>query len=89
VAAGLVVVGTLTGGTGEILVEGETGLTFPAEDATILAAQIDRLHRNPALRRQLAEAGRRRVETQFDIGRMIATIEEELIHLQRNRSATV
>ena len=88
-AAGLVVVGTLTGGTGEILVEGETGLTFPAEDTTTLAAQIDRLRRNPPLRWRLAKAGRQKVETEFDISRMIATIEEELIHLQRNRSATV
>ena len=32
-AAGLAVVGTTTGGTGEILVEGETGLTFAAGDA--------------------------------------------------------
>lgn len=77
-AAGLVVIGTLTGGTGEILVEGETGLTFPPEDANTLAAQIHRLSRDPALVIRLAEVAQKRVETQFDISRMIAEIEEEL-----------
>ena len=39
-ASGLVVVGTTTGGTKEILRDGETGLTFAPEDADGLAEQV-------------------------------------------------
>src|SRR5712691_1679166 len=53
-AAGLVVLGTLTGGTGEILVEGETGLTFTAGDSAGLADQIQRLLDDPQRRHRLA-----------------------------------
>jgi glycogen(starch) synthase len=80
-AAGLVVIGTLTGGTGEILIEGETGLTFPPEDADVLAAQMARLHDDPTLLRELAQQARQRVQTQFDIRRMIDEIEEELVDI--------
>jgi glycogen synthase len=82
-AAGLVVIGTLTGGTGEILVEGETGLTFPPEDPTKLAAQIRRLRDNPELLQQLSQTARRRVREQFDTSRMIAEIEEELTAISK------
>jgi glycogen synthase len=83
-AAGLVVIGTLTGGTGEILVEGETGLTFPPEDATKLAAQMRRLRDEPELVQQLSQTARQRVKEQFDISRMIAEIEEELTAIAKN-----
>lgn len=46
-ATGLPVIGALTGGTGEILVEGETGLTFAAGDSEGLARQIRRLAEEP------------------------------------------
>ena len=77
-AAGLVVIGTLTGGSGELLVEGETGLTFAPEDAAGLAQQIVRLRDEPELRIQLAQTGRDRVLAQFDIERMIDEIEAYL-----------
>jgi len=44
-AAGLVLVATLTGGTKEILVDGENGLAFQPEDALGLAAQLRRWQR--------------------------------------------
>lgn len=77
-AAGLVVVGTTTGGTGEILYEEETGLTFPAGHAEHLAAQIRRLAGDPALRRRLSETGRRIVRQQYTLGRMVDELEAEL-----------
>lgn len=77
-AAGLAVIGTTTGGTGEILVEGETGLTYPAGDPVQLAAQIRRLASDPALRRRLGESGCRIVRQYYTLGRMVEELEAEL-----------
>jgi glycosyltransferase involved in cell wall biosynthesis len=77
-ASGLVVVGTLTGGTGELLVEGETGLTFPKEGPEELARQIVRLQEDPRLLRQLSKRGRKEVKERFDIRRTVSEIEQHL-----------
>jgi glycosyltransferase involved in cell wall biosynthesis len=76
--SGLVVVGTTTGGTKELLVEGETGLTFPPEDAAGLARQLTRLAGDAELCRRLAEAGRQSVLAKFTLTRMITEIEDYL-----------
>jgi glycosyltransferase involved in cell wall biosynthesis len=57
-AAGLVVIGTATGGSGEILADDINGLVFPKEDAPALAECIVRLARDPELYRRLSVAGR-------------------------------
>ena len=44
----------------EAVLGGETGLVFPPGDAPALAAALDRLLSDPALRRQMGEAARRR-----------------------------
>jgi glycogen synthase len=77
-ACGLVVVGTTTGGTCELLLDGENGLTFPPEDDQVLAAQLTRLALDPELRRRLAEAGRRTVLEKFTVDRMVDEIEHYL-----------
>ncbi len=77
-AAGLIVVGTLTGGTGELLVEGETGLTFEPEDALTLAQRILELRGAPELCAKLAKNARDKVVRQFDLRRMIDEIETYL-----------
>ena len=77
-AAGLVVIGTLTGGTGELLIEGETGLTFAPEDADALACRIEQLRNNPTLRARLAQKARGIVVQSFDIRRMVDEIESVL-----------
>lgn len=78
-AAGLVVVGTTTGGTKEILKEGETGLTFAPEDAVGLAGQIARLIKDPDLCCRLAENGRQTVLQDFTLDKMVQEIEEYLV----------
>lgn len=78
-ASGLVVVGTTTGGTREILKEGITGLTFAPEDADALAEQITRLLRDPELRWRLAQAGRQNVMENFTLDRMVREIEDFLL----------
>jgi glycosyltransferase involved in cell wall biosynthesis len=78
-AAGLVVVGTTTGGTGEILRNGETGLTFAPEDADGLAEQVTRLLIDPDLRCRLAQAGRHTVLENFTLDKMVNEIEAYLV----------
>lgn len=85
-ASGLVVVGTLTGGTPEILEEGQTGLTFDPEDAQQLAEQLLRLAQDPGLMKALARKGRQVVEERFDLRRMIDEIEEHLSAAATGRS---
>jgi glycosyltransferase involved in cell wall biosynthesis len=78
-ASGLIVIGTLTGGTGELLVEGETGLTFMPEDANGLAEQITNLFNDPELRIRLAQLGRAKVLREFDFNSMIDDLEQYLL----------
>jgi len=77
-ASGLVVVGTTTGGTKEILRHGETGLTFAPGDAEGLAEQVARLMTDPDLRFRLAHAGRQTVLKDFTLDRMVTEIEAYL-----------
>jgi glycosyltransferase involved in cell wall biosynthesis len=77
-ASGMTVVGTTTGGTGEILEEGRTGLTFPAGDAGQLARQLGRLIHSPELGARLGQAGREVVSRHFTLDRMVDEIEAYL-----------
>lgn len=74
-AAGLVVVAALTGGTSEIVRENETGLTFPSGDSSALAKQIQCLYDDAALRYRIAQAGQALVCEQFSLSRMVDNLE--------------
>jgi len=74
-AVGLVVVGTATGGTKEVLVDGQTGLVFPAGNATALANALERLRSDLALRRRLAEQGCKVVCSEFSHAKMVDRFE--------------
>jgi glycogen(starch) synthase len=78
-ASGLVVIGTTTGGTKEILRDGETGLTFAPEDAHGLAEQVFRLSVDPDLCCRLAQAGRQTVLENFTLDKMVEEIEAYLV----------
>lgn len=80
-ACGMVVVGTTTGGTQELLIEGQTGLTFPPGDARALASQLARLASEPELRARLVEAGYQAVMENFTIQKTIHRIETYLDRL--------
>jgi glycogen synthase len=80
-ALGLVVIGTPTGGTSEILEEGVNGLTFPAEDAETLALQIIKLADNPELRDRLAATAQQDVVTNYGIKQMVDHIEAYLLEI--------
>jgi glycosyltransferase involved in cell wall biosynthesis len=63
-ASGLAVVGTTGSGVEEAVIEGETGLLVPQNDANALADAITRLLLDDALRAQMGAAGRAYAQTQ-------------------------
>jgi glycosyltransferase involved in cell wall biosynthesis len=63
--AGLPVVATRIAGSSEAVIEGETGLLVPSEDAPALAHAITRLARDATARERLGRAGRARVESTY------------------------
>lgn len=67
-AVGTPVVGTTIGGTGEVLIEGETGLTFIPGNSRDLARQLKRLLGDEELRARLVRNARKLVEERYAIG---------------------
>lgn len=67
-AVGVPTVATRVGGVGELIVEGETGLTVPAADEDGLAAAASGLLLDHARRRAMGEAARRHVAAHFALG---------------------
>jgi len=77
-AAGLVLIGTLTGGTKEILLDEKNGLAFAPEDSHALAAQFQRLAGDAALRQKLSAAGQETAETRFALEQTLGELERFL-----------
>ncbi len=78
-ASGIPVLATSTGGTGEIVRDGETATVFEAEDAAHLAAQYQNLLRHPARASVMASRARRIVEEYLDIEAMVDRVESHLL----------
>lgn len=66
-AAGCCPVASRVGGNPELVSDGTTGLLFEKADAGSLAAALERVLNDAGLRARLAEAARRRIETQFTL----------------------
>jgi len=64
-ASGIPVIASRIGGLPYTVSDGITGLLFEPGDAADLARKIARLLDDPALRRQMGLAGRRRFEDEF------------------------
>jgi 1,4-alpha-glucan branching enzyme len=77
-AMGLLVIGTITGGSGELLQHEHNGLVFPAADVQALADQIARAISVPDLRHRLARQGQEDVKIHFDIQLTVKRIEDYL-----------
>ncbi len=81
-ASGLPVVSTDCGGPATAIVAGETGVLTPVGDADALAQAMQSLWEQPALRRQMGQAGRQRAVERFSIeatGRIFQEKYDELI----------
>lgn len=66
-AAARPIIATETGGTPEVVLNGQTGLLVQPNDSVALAAAIHRVLSDPALARRLGTNGRRFVEQHFDV----------------------
>ena len=75
-ACGLPCIATDVGSVEEILAGGEYGCIVPPGDVAALTAGLERLIRDPALRRRLASAGRRRVCEHYSLRKMLTAYEE-------------
>lgn len=88
-AVGTPVIGTPIGGTGEVLREGDTGLTFAPGNSRELSNQLKRLLADEGLRARLVANARKLVESRYSLGFTVDQIEALLREaVERARSAT-
>ncbi|WP_309643484.1 glycosyltransferase [Phenylobacterium sp.] len=71
-AHGLPVVAAASQGPAALIRDGEDGLLVPVDDAQALAAAVNRMLADPALRAGLARAGAARVEAEFSQAAVVA-----------------
>ncbi|MCL4512189.1 MAG: glycosyltransferase family 4 protein [Bacteroidetes bacterium] len=71
----LPVVASGNAGVLDIVVDGETGILVPPENYQSLAEGISRLARDPRMRREYGDAGRKRVEEFFSIESVVKKLE--------------
>ena len=71
---GLACVSTPVAAIPELIESGVTGLLVPPDDVPVLAAALQKLIADPALRRSLGDAGARRVRARFGHGEGIARL---------------
>jgi len=76
--SGLVVVATRTGGTPEIISDGENGLLFMPNDPVGLAKKISHLVDDPESRNKMGYAGRQTILERFTMTKMMDEIESFL-----------
>ena len=84
-AAGLPILSTTVGGTPEIVAHGETGLLVAPGDVAGLAAALQQLVGDPALRVRLGVAGAARVRRDFAQDVQVGRIEAVLAEVARKR----
>jgi glycosyltransferase involved in cell wall biosynthesis len=90
-ALGLPVAATAVGGNPEVVIDGQTGRLAPAEAPVKLAEAIMQIRRHGEDAQLMGRAGRRRVESCFDIRKMVAEYEglylSEPAHAPASQSA--
>jgi colanic acid/amylovoran biosynthesis glycosyltransferase len=75
-AQGLVVVSTFHSGIAELVEDGKSGVLVPERDVPALADAIERILQHPDAWPEYARAGRRKVEAEFDRGKLNAALLE-------------
>lgn len=80
-AAGLLVITTGVGGASEVVEYGISGLTFPPENAEVLARHLYSLLDYPDQWERMAKAGQERAMRLFDINNSVNLIEEKIDEL--------
>lgn len=82
-SSGLPVVASDLSGIPELVVDGVAGILTPPGDAAAIADALARLAADPDLRAALGEAGRRRIEEEFDVRRSVERLLEHMAAGQR------
>lgn len=70
-AAGKPVVATPVGGVPEVVIQDKTGILVPPGDAAALARALERLRADPALARQLGQAGAAKANAEHSVDAMV------------------
>ena len=81
-ASGLALVSSAVGGAAEVFEDGISGLAFRAGDAKSLAAQLERLWRNPMLLENTSKNGEKRARERFSVQRSAEDLENLLVQLK-------
>jgi glycosyltransferase involved in cell wall biosynthesis len=74
-AAGLPAVSTDVGGVRDVVEDGRTGFLVPPGDVSAVASRLAELAADPLLRRELGEAGRRRVRDRYSVPRLVDDVD--------------
>jgi sugar transferase (PEP-CTERM/EpsH1 system associated) len=84
-ASGVPCIATAVGGNPEVVVDGESGMLFPAEAADCLADRLAVLYRRPELRQKLRRQAMEHVRQYFSLESMVARYEDlyETVALRR------
>jgi glycosyltransferase involved in cell wall biosynthesis len=77
-ASGLAVVASATGGTPEVVRDGDNGLLFSRGDASGCARAVERLVRDPSLHASVRGSARRTIETRFRFSTTVDLVEDAL-----------
>ena len=85
-ASGLLVLGTASGGSREILIHDQTGLVFPKGDAPACAALLRGVLKDNALFERIRRGGRSLVEERFEMGTVMNNLERSLQSALKRRS---
>jgi glycosyltransferase involved in cell wall biosynthesis len=81
------VIATRVGGMPEVVVHNTTGLLVPPQDSKALAQAILHLLQNPAIAREMGEAGRLHVENNFALPHRLRRLESIYEEVFRERQA--
>jgi glycosyltransferase involved in cell wall biosynthesis len=84
-AAGKPVVAARSGGTPEVVLDGGTGILVAPEDVSGLQKALHTLAADPALRSKMGAAGRERAEKEFNVERLLKSMEALYFNLTQPR----
>ena len=85
-AVGIPAIGFALDGTPEVVINGETGFTTPAEDIGMVSEYTAKLLDDPEMRQRLGNAGKAKVLEQFDWRKMADILEKEYISLLEQKT---
>jgi len=76
------------GGVPELIEDGRTRLLVPSGEEILLTGAIGRVLANRELAGHLAEAGRRRVQNEFDVAHLVRDYERQYLQLLDRKTIT-